>query len=337
MTNDKPKVLILTAFEPATLRELKTRADVLYESWLDTRQLLSQEELVARIGSDNLQIVVIEADFIFDEVFEKTNKLRFIGVCRASVNNVDIDAATRHGVLVVNTPARNAVSVAELTVGLMLSLARRIPQAHYLTKSGQWSDPVGPYISMRGLELAGKVAGIAGFGAIGSEVAKRLRAFNMTVLVYDPHLSPEEITKARARQVELQELMKEADFITIHCPVSPETAGLIGTEEISLMKPAAYLINTAGWEIVDEAALLQALQERRIAGAAFDIYQTHPVLPDSRLLKLDNVLLTPHIGGATDGTVTRYSRMMVADIIRFLDGKRPRNLVNVEAWQHYVR
>jgi phosphoglycerate dehydrogenase-like enzyme len=190
---------------------------------------------------------------------------------------------------------------------------------------------------MRGLELAGKVVGIVGFGAIGSEVARRLRAFDMAVLVYDPYLGREEITKAGARQVELHALMKESDFITLHCPVSTETAGLIGAEEISLMKPAAYLINTAGWEIVDEAALFQALAERRIAGAAFDVYQTHPVSPDSQLLRLDNVLLTPHIGGATEGTVTRYSRMMVEDIIRFLDGKRPKNLVNAEAWQHYVR
>jgi len=331
MANDKPRVLILTAFEPSALRELKMRADVIYESWLDTRKLLSLEELVERIESGNLQIVVIEADFIFDEVFENTNKLRLIGVCRASVNNVDIDAATKHGVLVVNTPARNAVSVAELTAGLMLSLARRIPEAHSLVKSGQWLDPVGPYISMRGLEMAGKVAGIVGFGAIGSEVARMLRTFSMTVLVYDPHLSAEQVTKAGARQVDLPELVKESDFITIHCPVSPETAGLIGADEISLMKPTAYLVNTAGWEIAEEAALLQALEERRIAGAAFDIYQTHPLSAHNPLLKLDNVVLTPHIGGATDGTVARYSRMMVEDIIRFLDGKRPKNLVNPEA------
>jgi hypothetical protein len=182
MANDKPRVLILTAFEPSALRELKMRADVIYESWLDTRKLLSLEELVERIESGNLQIVVIEADFIFDEVFENTNKLRLIGVCRASVNNVDIDAATKHGVLVVNTPARNAVSVAELTAGLMLSLARRIPEAHSLVKSGQWLDPVGPYISMRGLEMAGKVAGIVGFGAIGSEVARMLLLNNAEFL-----------------------------------------------------------------------------------------------------------------------------------------------------------
>ena len=335
MTDGRPKVLILTTFEPASLRELATRTNVIYESWLDTRRLLSPEELSARIDSDNLQIVVIEADFIFHEVFEKTNKLRFVGVCRTSVNNVDVDAATKHGVLVVNTPARNAVSVAELTVGLMLSLARHIREADHLIKSGQWLDPVGPYISMRGLELAGKVAGIVGFGAIGSEVAKRLAPFGMSVLVYDPYVSAKEIT--RAKWANLPELMKESDFITLHCPLSPGTVGLIGANEIGLMKPTAYLVNTAGWEIVDEAALFQALKERKIAGAAFDVYATHPVPPQSQLLKLDNVLLTPHIGGATDGAVARYSQMMVKDIFRFLDGKRPRNLVNAEVWQQYVR
>lgn len=331
------KALILAPFDPLALEKLGKRLEVIYESWMDTRRLLSPEELVARIQSNEVQIVVVEADFIFDEVFENTNKLRFVGICRGAVNNVDIEAATRHGVLVVNTPARNAVSVAELTVGLMLSLGRHIPTVHSIVQSGKWLDPVEPYISLRGVELAGKVAGIVGFGAIGSEVAKRLRAFGMGVLVYDPLVNSRKIAKVGARQVDLSRLMKESDFVTIHCPLLPETVGLIGADEISLMKPTAYLINTASWDVVDNKALLHALKQRLIAGAAFDIYETHPVSPQSPLLKLDNVVLTPHIGGATDGTVARYSRMIAEDTIRFLNGKRPKNLVNPEVWQHHVR
>lgn len=330
------KALILAPFQYQALERLRTRMEVIYQSWMDTRRLLSSQELVERIQSHDLPIVVIEADFIFDEVFENTDKLRFIGICRGSVNNVDIDAATKHGVMVVNTPARNAISVAELTIGLVLSLARHIPAAHSMVQSGKWLDPVGPYISLRGVELAGKVAGIIGFGAIGSEVAKRLRAFNMQVLVYDPYVNPEKIAQVGARQADLDGLMKESDFVTIHCSLSPETKGLIGADRIGLMKPTACLINTAGWEVVDEKTLLNALEQRRIAGAAFDTYQTHPLSPQSPFLKLDNVVLTPHIGGATDGTVARYSQMMVEDIERFIDGKRPKNLVNLEVWRKSV-
>ncbi len=331
------KALILAPFHPQALGRLRSKIEVVHESWMDTRRLLSPEELIERIQSQNLQIVIVEADFVFDEVFHATNTLRFVGVCRGSVNNVDIDAATEHGVLVVNTPARNAVAVAELTVGLMLSLARRIPTAHSMVQSEEWQDPVGPYISLRGVELAGKVAGVVGFGAIGSEVAKRLCAFDMKVVAYDPYVNPEKIAKVGARQVDLNGLMKESDFVTIHCPVLPETIGLIGADEIGSMKPTAYLVNTGGWEIVDEAALLNALEQRHIAGAAFDVYQTHPVPQQSPFLKLDNVVLTPHIGGATDGTVERYSRIMCQEIERFIEGKRPQNLVNPEAWRGNVQ
>jgi len=199
--------------------------------------------------------------------------------------------------------------------------------------SGKWLDPVEPYISLRGMELAGKVAGIIGFGAIGSELSRRLLALDMQVLVYDPYVSFEKIAIIGARKADLNRLLAQSDFVSIHCPVTSETREMLGAKEISLLKPTAFLINTAGWEIVDETALLGALKEKRIAGAAFDIYQTHPVPTQSPFLKLDNVILTPHIGGATDGTVERYSRMICADIERFLDGEQPRNLVNPEAWK----
>ena len=327
------KALILVPFDPVALERLRQKVDIIHESWMDTRRLLSPEELIDRIQNDDIQIVIVEADFIFDEVFENTDRLRFIGICRNTVNNVDIEAATEHGVLVVNTPARNAVSVAELTIGLILSLARHIPAAHPIVKSGRWLDPVEPYIRLRGVELANKKAGIVGFGAIGSEVGKRLRAFDMDVLVYDPLVKSERIIEIGARQVDLGQLMKESDFITLHCPVSAETTGLIGGNEIGMMKPTSCLINTAGWEVVDNEALLYALEQGRIAGAAFDTFETHPVSSNSPFLSLDNVVLTPHIGGATDGTVKRYSQMIVDGIEKFINGERPENLVNPEAWK----
>lgn len=322
------KVLILTPFHPEYLDRLRKKVDVIQESWTDTKRLLSPEEMIERIQEQDIQILLIEADFVFDEVFESADKLRFLGVCRNAVNHVDIDAATEHGVMVVNTPARNAVSVAELTIGLMLSLARHIPTAHHMIKSHQWLDPVEPYISLRGMELSGKTVGIVGLGSVGSEVAKRLQAFDMKVMIYDPYVDPERIDGIGARKASLKELMEASDFVTIHCSASPDTEGLIGAQEIELMKPSAYLVNTAGWDIVDEKSLLYTLEQGRIAGAAFDIYQTHPVPIQSPLLKLSNVVLTPHIGGSTDGTIERYSRIMTEEIERFLEGQRPHNLVN---------
>jgi len=326
------KALILVPFQPEALQRLRACVEVTCESWMETRKLYSPEELAERIQNEGFQIVVIEADFVFDEVFENARDLRFVGVCRGAVDHVDVNAATEHGVLVVNTPARNATGVAELTIGLMLSLARRIPEAHALVRSGGWIDPVGPYMSLRGLELSTKTVGIVGLGAIGCEVSKRLCAFDMTVLAYDPYVPAERFALAGAVKVDLNTLVSEADFITIHCPLTPATAGLIGSEQIARMKPTAFLVNTAGWEIVEENALMAALSERRIAGAAFDVYETHPVSADSPLLKLDNVVLTPHIGGATDGTIARYSMSITEDIERFVAGKRPLNLVNPAAW-----
>jgi D-3-phosphoglycerate dehydrogenase len=185
---------------------------------------------------------------------------------------------------------------------------------------------------MRGVELAGKVAGVVGLGSIGSLVARKLHALEMDVLAYDPYVDAGRAALFGADKVELRELVQRSDFITIHCRVTPETTGLIGPEEVHSMKRSAFLVNTAGWEVVDESSLLDALRQRRIAGAAFDVYETNPVHPLSPFLKLDNVVLTPHIGGATDGTVERYSMVMAREIETFLEGKCPRNVVNPEAW-----
>ena len=331
------KALILAPFSPFVLKRLGQSLEVIYESWMDTRRLLPTEELIDRIQGQDIEIVVFEADFIFREVFERGKKLKLVGACRGNVTHVDIEAATEHGVLVVNTPARNAIAVAELTVGLMLALIRNIPVAHQMVSSGGWVDPTVCYYSFRGTELSGKTMGIVGFGAIGQQVARRLSAFETSILVYDPYVDPGEITRMDARPVGLDELVTQSDFVTIHCPSLPDTMGLISAQRISSMKPTAYLVNTAGVAIVDREAIVRALKERHIAGAAFDVYKTWPVQPDNPLLKLDNVILTPHIGGSTDETVERHSQMIADDIERFLRGERPKNLLNPQAWGKVVR
>ncbi len=331
------KALVLAPFADPGLERLRQILEVTYENWMDTKRLLSSEEFVERIQGQDIEMVVIEADFILREVFEKATKLKLLGVCKADANNVDIEAATEHGVLVVNTPARNDVAVAELAVGLMLSLVRNIPTAHNMVRSGEWVDPTAAYFSMRGTELTGKTIGIVGFGAIGRRVAKMVGAFDTTVLAYDPYVSSEKFEEFGARPVGLDELMEQADFICLHCATVPETAGLIDARRIAMMKSTAYLVNAASTYVIDMSAITEALKEKRIAGAGFDVYETWPVRADSPLLELDNVVLTPHIGGATYETIARYSGMIADDIERFLRGERPKNLLNPQAWGKDVR
>ena len=331
------KALILAPFSSAALERLNQSMEVTYENWMDTQKLLSPEEFVERIQGQDIAILVVEADFLPREVFEKATKLKFVGVCRADVSHIDMEAATEHGVPVVNTPARNAIAVAELTIGLMLSLARRIPEAHTMVRSRQWVDPTGAYFTLRGTELTGKTIGIVGFGAIGRQVATRLSAFDTTILAYDPFLPPEQVRELGAEQVELDDLMARSDIITLHCSVTPDSMGLLDARRIALMKPTAYLVNAASTFVIDNEAIIQALREKRIAGAAFDVYETWPVRPDSPLLELDNVVLTPHIGGATAETLVRYSQWIVDDIERFLRAERPVHLLNPQVWDKGAR
>lgn len=324
------KVLVLAPFSDVVLDRMRQSLDVQYENWMDTKKLLSSDEFADRIQGQDTEIIVIEADFMFREVFEKAPKLKFLGVCRADVTHVDLEAATEHGVLVVNTPARNDVAVAELTVGLMLGLARHVPAAHNMVTSRSWVDPTAAYFTWRGTELTGKTVGIVGFGAIGRKVAKMISGFETTILVYDPYVAPEPLEQLGARAVELDELMARSDIVTLHCSVTQDSMGLISEQRIALMKPTAYLVNAASTFVIDMNAIVDALQNKRIAGAAFDVFETWPVKADSPLLDLDNVVLTPHIGGATFETVVRYSQMMADDIDRFMRGERPKNLVNTQ-------
>ena len=324
------RALVLAPFSASGLESLRESLDVSYESWLDTRRLYDPTELASRLRRDGMAILVVEADFVFEEVFEATPDLSFLGVCRGGLDHVDVDAATRHGVLVVNTPGRNASAVAEHALGLMLALARHIPKAHRYLTSGEWQDPVEPYMTMRGVELAGRTLGVIGLGAIGRRLAAITSAVGMTVLAHDPYVTspPRGIT-----HTELDELLAQSDFVAISAPLSPETEGLIDARRLGLMKPSAYIVSLSAAAIVSEEALVAALRQRQIAGLAMDVFETHPISPNSPLLSLNNVVLTPHLGGATDETVARHSKMMADDIRRFCAGRRPQNLVNPDAWK----
>ncbi len=324
------RVLILAPFSESQLSRLRASMDVTHESWLETRRLTDPDDLARSLKEEAIDILVVESDFVFEEVFEEAEALRFVGICRAATNHVEIDAATLHGVVVVNTPARNTQAVVEHVLGLMLSLARGIPAAHRYVVEGRWESPVEPYISMRGSELAGKQLGIVGLGAIGKRVAEIGLALGMEVVAHDPYV---EGGTRGVTMMALDDLVAGSDYVSIHIPSTAKTEGLLDGRRLSLMKPTAYLVNTSDASVVEQGPLIDALQERRIEGAAFDVFESHPITPQNPLLALDNVVLTPHLGGATGETVERHSRMMTDDILRFLDGQRPKNLVNPEVWE----
>ena len=322
------RALILAPFDDACLAELGREMEVDYESWLETRLIWDPEELGRRINREGKSILVVEIDFVFEELFEEADGLKFVGVCHAALNHVEVDAATRHGVVVVNTHGRTSQAVAEHVLGLMLALARRIPEAHAYTSGGRWQDPTAPYREMRGVELAGRTVGIVGLGAIGHRLAEIARAIGMKVVGHDPYAPAPDGVEPLA----LDDLLQRADFVSLHVPPTEGAAGLLDERRIGMMKQTAYLINTASPAAVDEPALVEALRSGAIAGAAIDVFESHPVPPSNPLLGLDNVVLTPHIGGATEETVRRQSVMITGDIRRWMQGKRPKRLANPEVW-----
>ena len=325
--------LILAPFSQSALETLRRTLSVTYESWTDTRRLYSPEELWHRINADNIGVLVVEADFLFAEVFQNSSPLKFLGVCRNGLDHIDVQAATEHRVAVVNTPGRNAQGVAELTICLMLALARDLPNLNGYVKDGAWESPAEPYITNRGVELSGKTLGIIGLGTIGSTVARLANGLGMNVLAYDPHVAISDGKSGGAHKETLENVLRLSDFVSVHTTNGPDTEGLLDRGRLSLLKPGSYIINTAAYSVIEEGALVEYLKSGHIAGAALDVHRTHPIHPTSPFLGLKNVILTPHIGGATDGTVERQSNIMVEEIFRFLNGLRPRRLVNREVWR----
>lgn len=327
------RALVLAPFLQDALDDLQRILPVAYESWTSTRKLYSPDELSNRINADGIEILMVEADFVFEEVFGDVTALKFLGVCRNSLDHIDLESATKHGVVVVNVPGRNAQGVAELTMGLLISMARRIVPLNRYVHGGDWENPVEPYISMRGVELHGKTLGLIGLGSIGRRVARLANAFGMNVVAYDPYVGTPGRKKATALLMTLDQLVGKSDFVSIHTSETSETDGLLDRRHLSQMKPGCYIVNTASYRTIDEDALVDGLRSGHIAGIALDVHPSHPIPPDSPLLGLDNVMLTPHIAGATDGTVERQSWSMVEDIKRYMAGVRPRNIVNRSVWR----
>jgi D-3-phosphoglycerate dehydrogenase len=252
---------------------------------------------------------------------------------------VDLAAATKRGIVVTNTPGENRQSVAELTLGFMLALARRIPQAQAAISSLPKGD-VGQFTALlqrhklTGIDLEGKVLGIIGTGRIGSSVARMCTAaFDMKVTGYDPYVSGDVMKSFGVKKVEsLDELLPPVDFLTVHCPLTPETKGMVGRRELASMKKGAYVINAARGGIVNEQALYEVLCSEHIAGAALDVWEIEPPDPASPLLRHPNLLATPHYAGTTEESLYRVGIAVVEEALTVLQGRRPRYAVNPEVW-----
>ncbi|MDQ3696443.1 MAG: phosphoglycerate dehydrogenase, partial [Gemmatimonadota bacterium] len=249
---------------------------------------LEGEELARAIAEVDA-VIVRSATKITREALADATRLKVIGRAGVGVDTIDVAAATERGIAVLNAPAGNTVSAAELTFALLLALVRRVAAADRSMRDGKWERT-----KFSGTELYGKTLGLVGAGRIGGEVARRARAFEMRVIVYDPYLNEERALALGAELASLDDLLAAADVLSIHVPLTESTAGLIGDRELGLMRPGAMLVNAARGGVVREEALVRALRERRIAGAALDVYEQEPLPADHPLRTLENVVLTPH-------------------------------------------
>ncbi len=248
------------------------------------------------------------------------DKLKVIARYGAGVDNVDLQAAQEKGIVVTNTPGANSVSVAELTIAFMLSLARPLVDAVTATRQGGWPR-------LMGLSLEGKTIGLVGFGSIGKQVVRRLAGFDCRILAYDPWADREFAAERHVDLVELDALLREADFVSLHLPLTPETRGLVDASFLAKLKPGACLINTARGELMDEAALLQALQSGHLRGAALDVFAKEPPGADHPFMDMPQVIVTPHMGAHTDGAVRNMGWTAFEECLRVLRGEVPLHCV----------
>jgi D-3-phosphoglycerate dehydrogenase / 2-oxoglutarate reductase len=312
-----PIVLITEELSPAGIAQLQPDFEIRHTDGADRAQLLP-----ALADAD--AVIIRSATTIDAEALEHAPNLRVVARAGVGLDNVDVEAATRAGVMVVNAPMSNIVSAAEHAVALLLSSARNVPQAMASLSSGQWKRS-----AFTGVELQDKVAGILGLGKIGVLVAQRLAAFDMTVIAYDPYVAAARAAQFGVRLVSLDELLAESDFISVHLPRNAETVGLIGDRQLHRVKPTVRIVNAARGGIVDEDALASALADGRVAGAALDVYATEPCTA-SPLFGLPNVVVTPHLGASTSEAQEKAGTQVARSVRLALNGEFVPDAVNVQ-------
>lgn len=266
------------------------------------------------------------------KVMDAMPHLRLVGVSRAGLENVNVQEASKRGILVFNVKGRNAHAVSDFTVAMMLGEARNIARAHNSVKAGEWRKTFSNNDCIP--EMHDKVVGLVGFGHIGRLVAKKLSGFDVEVIVYDPYTSAEAIEEAGCKKVELDEVLKRGDFISLHARLSDANYHMIGREQLAMMKPTAIFVNTARAGLVDYDALTEALQQGKIMGAALDVFETEPLPQDSPLAQMDNVTYTTHIAGTTADALNNSPYLLMADVAKLFNGGKPSFIVNPEVLEH---
>lgn len=343
----KYKAIVTAGIVEEYLDKLRECCDVKVTGWIKTGVLMNETELEEELKDADIFIVGYEA--VSKNLLKRLKNLKVIACTRANPVNIDCNAAAELGIPVIYTPGRNANSAAEFTMGLMISEVRHIARAYHALKMGRYvGDPVeninnyqdkedvvwdlsgeSPYKNFKGFELSGRTIGFIGLGNIAVRLVKMCKAFEMNLISYDPYCSEEKAKDLGVKLVSLNELLETADFVSVNCKVSTETKGLIGEEQFRMMKPTSYLINTARASIIQQDALINALVNKKIAGAALDVYWDEPIPANHPLLKLDNVTLTPHLAGASKDVPARHSQMVVEDILRWIKGEKPERVFNM--------
>ncbi|MDQ3466841.1 MAG: phosphoglycerate dehydrogenase [Chloroflexota bacterium] len=315
---DRPTIVISDAIHPIARARFVAAANVIDVDGTDNVALLAAIE-------DADALVVRSETQVTEEVLNAASHLRVVARAGVGVDNIDLPAATRAGVLVLNAPGANAVSAAEHTIGLLLAMTRQLPQANESTHAGRWERK-----RLRPVDLRGRTVGIVGLGRVGSLVAQRLRAFEMNILAYDPYLAPQRFTELGAAPVDYQTLLANADVVTFHVPSTPETAHMLNAETIDLLKSGAIILNVARGEVVDETALATALRSGRIAAAGVDVFPHEPCTA-SALFGIPNAVLTPHIGGSSAEALAAVGEVISLTTLAALQGEAVPNAVNLPA------
>ncbi|WP_026700993.1 phosphoglycerate dehydrogenase [Salibacterium aidingense] len=314
--------------------ELKGKARILVSD------SMSKEGLAPLLGQENIECVQENADNVDDfesydallvrsgttvtpEMMDKMTNLKIIARAGVGVDNIDIDAATKRGIVVINAPDGNTISTAEHTFAMMMSLARNIPQANASIQAGEWNRK-----AFQGVELRGKTLGIIGFGRIGSELAKRARAFDMSIIVYDPFLTQERAEKLGVELGELDNVLRTADVITVHTPLTKDTKGLLNKENIGITKPGVLLLNCARGGIIEEDGLYHHLESGHVGGAALDVFEEEPA-QNNKLVSFDQVITTPHIAASTKEAQMNVAAQVSEEVLQFLNGMPALNSINL--------
>jgi D-3-phosphoglycerate dehydrogenase len=344
---EKIRTAVTATIVDKYLRELEKFCDIKMGGWIATGAFMPEDELISFI--EGAQILIVEYEEITQRIIESSDTLRLIICPRGTPVNIDCGAATARGIPVIFTPGRNANSVAEYIVSSMISVSRHLGQAYHEIKNGRYlHEPVAdlykpsdqddvvwsideednPFKTYKGYEITGRVMGFIGLGAVGIRTVELLAGMDMRFLAYDPYCTSELAAKYHVELLPLDDVLEQSDFISVCCKVTPETVGMIGIRQFNKMRKSAYFINTARGSIVRQQDLVAALEEEKIAGAVIDVFWREPLPANHPLLKMPNVLVTPHIAGSSYDVPSCHSRMILEEVVNYTRGKPPIRVYN---------